>query len=167
VLHNHGLNRDTTAGMLKRLHASVLPAHPDVVTLMGGANDIAQEGGWDTARANMPIMIRDAAQAGAMTLVGIPLPFFPPPRVERDDHADWAKAAAEYDDYAYWLRSFCASSGCRTVDFRAFFEEETKRESAAPDSYFFDGLHFNARGHQVLASCITEQVKLLRRERRP
>jgi lysophospholipase L1-like esterase len=165
VLHNHGLNGDTTAGMLQRLHAAVLPAHPDAVVLMGGANDIVQEGDWETARANMPVMIRDAARAGVMPLIGIPLPFIPPSHEKRGDQADWAKAATEYDGYAYWLRAFCTSSGCRIVDFRAFFEAETARDSAGPDGYFFDGLHFNARGHQVLASCIIQHVKLVWKKR--
>jgi lysophospholipase L1-like esterase len=40
VLHNHGLNGDTTTGMLERLRSEILPSRPDAVLFMGGANDI-------------------------------------------------------------------------------------------------------------------------------
>lgn len=45
--------------------------------------------------------------------------------------------------------------------YHACFEERVKREKTALDSYFFDGLHFNAKGHQVLAACLVEKERLL------
>jgi len=161
VLHNHGLNGDTTIGMLERLHSNILPARPGVVLLMGGANDIALEGSWTSASTNMPIMIRNAAAESIIPLVGIPLPFIPPPHSEMDSHTDWAKAAAEYDHYAHWLRGFCSSSGVQVVDFRACFEEDVRCTGDTPGSYFFDGLHFAIKGHQVLATCMTENTRAL------
>ena len=154
VLHNHGLNGDTTAGMLRRLQADILPARPDAVLIMGGANDIAHEGGWATARVNMPIMVRSVAEAGAVPLVGIPLPYLPPPQAERDGRADLLRAATEYNAYARWLREFCSSSAVQTVDFRACFEEDVRRTGDAPDGYFSDGLHFSVKGHRMLAACM-------------
>ena len=150
VLHNHGLNGDTTTGMLKRLHSNILPSRPAVVLLMGGANDIALEGGWASARTNMPSMVRSATAKDIIPLVGIPLPFIPPPHTELDSHTDWAKAAAEYDDYAHWLRGFCYSSGVQVMDFRACFEADVRRARpvaegqsgkplAAPRSYLING----------------------------
>jgi len=162
VLHNHGLNGDTTTGMLQRLHSEVLPMHPDAVLLMGGANDIAYDGSAAPARANISAMARSVAEWGVFPLIGIPLPYIPVPREEWGSPAELNRAAAEYDVYAGWLRDFCAASGFQTVDFRACFEESVKRDGAAPDSYFFDGLHFNARGHQVLAACLVESVDDLR-----
>ena len=161
VLHNHGLNGDTTTGMMKRLHADILPSCPDAVLIMGGANDIAFDGGSAPARANMPTMIRSVAERGAIPLIGIPLPYFPSSREEWGSLNDLMKNAAEYDNYADWLRGFCASSGYKTVDFRACFEEQVKRDNTTADSYFFDGLHFNAKGHQVLAGCMVARMRLL------
>jgi len=162
VLHNYGLNGDTTTGMLERLQTEILPSRPDAVLLMGGANDIAIDGSAVQAQANIPAMVRSVAERGAIPLIGIPLPYFPLPREEWGNLSDQIKAAAEYDEYAGWLRDFCASSGYRTVDFRACFEDRVKRDNATPASYFFDGLHFNAKGHQVLAACMVETVRRLR-----
>jgi lysophospholipase L1-like esterase len=159
VLHNHGLNGDTTTGMLERLHADILPSRPDVVLLMGGANDIAFDGSAAPACANIPAMLRSIAERGAIPLVGIPLPYIPTPREEWGSLSDLIKNAAEYDKYADWLRDFCTSSAYQTVDFRACFEARVKRDNATPDSYFFDGLHFNAKGHRVLAGCMVESVQ--------
>jgi lysophospholipase L1-like esterase len=161
LLRNHGVNGDTTAGMRERLAADVLPDRPDAVLLMGGANDIAFEGGWSPATVHMPDMVRHVAANGAVPLIGIPLPCIPPPADEGDGLTDWHKAAREYDAYAVWLREFCASSGTRAVDFRARFDEDLRRSGAAAESYFFDGLHYNAAGHLVLAACMAESVNTL------
>jgi lysophospholipase L1-like esterase len=161
VLHNHGLNGDTTTGMLERLHADILPSRPDAVLIMGGANDIAFGGSAATARANIPTLVHSVAERDIMPLIGIPLPFIPSPNEGWGSLNDLIKAAAEYDAYAGWLRDFCVSEGCRAVDFRAWFEETMKRDNADPGSYFFDGLHFNARGHQVLAACMAATVALV------
>jgi len=163
VLHNCGLDGDTTAGMLKRLHADVLPSHPDVVLIMGGANDIAHEGGWAPASVNMSIMARNVVEEGVVPLIGIPLPYIPPPRAERNSRTDLAQAAAEYEAYALWLRDFCSSSEVQAVDFRAYFEEHLRRTGDAPDGYFFDGLHFTAKGHRVLAACMTKTAQAVHR----
>jgi len=161
VLHNHGLNGDTTAGMLERLHAGILPASPDAVLIMGGANDIAVDGSTAPARANIPAMARSIAERGAIPLIGIPPPYIPSPYEEWGSMSDRLKAAREYNTYADWLRDFCASSNCRTVDFRACFEARVQCDKAAPESYFLDGLHFNAGGHQLLAACMVESVRPL------
>ncbi len=161
ILRNHGLNGDTTAGMLERLAADVLPGRPDAVLLMGGANDIAFEGSSVPARFNMPEMVRRIAASGAVPLIGIPLPFVPTPNEEWGSFEDLMKAACEYDEYAAWLCDFCASAGTRAVDFRARFEADLRQCGAAPGNYFFDGLHFNAKGHLVLAACMAESVKTL------
>jgi len=161
VLHNYGLNGDTTTGMLERLQTEVLPSRPDVVLLMGGANDIAYDGSAAPARANIPTMARRVAEQSIMPLIGIPLPYILSPREEWGSFGDLLKSAAEYDEYVDWLRDFCASSNYWTVDFRACFEKRVKQDNATPDSYFFDGLHFNAKGHQVLAACMAKTVRLL------
>ncbi|MDR0465914.1 MAG: GDSL-type esterase/lipase family protein [Deltaproteobacteria bacterium] len=161
MLHNHGLSGDTTAGMLKRLHADVLPLRPDAVLLMGGFNDIAYEGSTTPARANIPIMARIVAEQGAVPLICIPPPYIPSPREEWGSPNNLIKAATEYNRYADWLRDLCASSNYRTVDFRACFEERGKLDKTPPDGYFLDGLHYNAKGHQVLAACLTATARRL------
>ena len=109
----------------------------------------------------IPVMARSVVEWEAIPLIGIPPPYIPSQDEEWGSLSDLIKAAAEYDEYAGWLRSFCVSSGYQTVDFRACFEERVKRDKATPDRYFFDGLHFNAEGHQVLAACMVETVKSL------
>jgi len=161
ILHNHGLSGDTTTGMLKRLHADILPSRPDAVMLMGGVNDIAYAGSTAPARANIPAMARSVADRSAIPLICIPPPYIPSPREEWGSLSNLMQTAAEYNRYADWLRDFCVSSGYRTVDFRFCFEERVKRDKTTPDSYFYDGLHFNAKGHQVLAACLVETVRLL------
>jgi len=160
-LHNYGLNGDTTTGMLKRLHADILPSRPDAVLLMGGINDIAYDGSTAPAKANIPAMARSIAERGAVPLICIPPPYIPSPCEEWGHLDNLLKTAAEYNRYADWLRDFCASSGYRAVDFRACLEERVKRDKTKPDRYFLDGLHFNAKGHQVLAACLVETVRLL------
>ena len=162
MLHNHGLNGDTTTGMLKRLHADILPSRPDAVLLMGGVNDIGYDGSTTPARANIPAMACSVAEHGAIPLICIPPPYIPSPREEWGSLSDLLKIASEYNRYADWLRDFCVTSGYRAVDFRACLEKRVKLDKTTPDSYFLDGLHFNAKGHQVLAMCLVETVRRMK-----
>jgi len=138
-----------------------MPSRPDAVLLMGGINDITYDGSTAPARENIPAMARSIAEQGAIPLVCIPPPYSPSRGEEWGSLSTLIKIATEYNRYSDWLRDFCVSSAYRTVDFRTCFEERVKRDKTMPESYFLDGLHFNAKGHQVLAACLVETVRLL------
>lgn len=54
---NKGINGDTSGGMLARLHRDVLEHQPDLVFLMGGANDFIMGCGLGVVRANLMAMV--------------------------------------------------------------------------------------------------------------
>ncbi len=167
ALCNYGLSGDTTGGMLARLATEVIPARPHAVLLMGGANDILFEGSAAPARANMSAMAHQIAAGGLVPLIGIPVPFVPPVREDWAGLTDFTRAAAEYAEYADWLRRFCGVFSFQAVDFRAYFMEHVKRTAADPAEYFLDGLHPDAEGHRIMGACMADSARSLRRMMHP
>ena len=163
---NRGINGDTTGGMLARLHRDVLDAadHDRLqrmdcrVLVMGGSNDIFFSGTDAYARANLGAICQQLLGCGILPMVGLPLPI------------DWEHAPAQWAQavdfplaarcmvgYHNWLRSFCGAFGLTCIDFAQDFllpNGHPKQE------LFWDGLHPNAQGHQLMAQRLISSVKL-------
>lgn len=154
-VQNLGISGDTTSGMLARLqNLTGMLSHGaaenmPVLLILGGSNDIFYAGTDTVARANIGAMIHQAMAAHLMPVVGIPLP------ISAEDApknwgkiADFHKAAQQIAAYSQWLKDFCTAFGVAYVDFRQDFLTE---DGAVRRELFVDGLHPNARGHEIMA----------------
>lgn len=153
---NLGISGDTTSGMLARLQTllqnadrHLSPECMPLVLVMGGSNDIFYAGTDAGARANLGAMVHQLKQAHMVPVVGIPVP------VAAEDApaqwgqlADFGEAARMLEDYSRWLHSFCRAFGIACVDFRQDFLDP---QGGVRRELFADGLHPNARGHEVMA----------------
>ena len=160
---NHGVNGDTTTGMLVRLQtlmqSGVLrqtTGDPYQILVTGGSNDIFYSGSDICARSSLGAIIHQLAAIGTIPIVGIPIPVDP-----ASAPASWGaavnfeKAAAQLDDYCYWLRQYCKGFGVPTIDFRSDFLTPSgtlRRE------LFLDGLHPTAEGHRMMADRVKEAL---------
>ena len=153
---NLGCNGDTTAGMLTRLQAVLTDQPRGKVLVMGGSNDIFYGGDIAGAKANMGAMLQQILSAGFEPVVGIPLP-----AVAEDAPAVWAqvvdfaKANVALEEYCAWLKTFGASFGAKTVDFRCDFVSE---KGGARQQLFLDGLHPTPEGHKLMARRLLAQL---------
>ncbi len=159
-LMNRGVCGDTTGGMLVRLRELLSAAPPArAVLLMGGANDVFYSGTDLGARANMGAMIQQLLTAGALVLVGIPMPIVPGWHPEEwGAVVDFAAAEELLRRYADWLRAYCAAFHVPTVDFAAAFLAE---DGTVRRELFLDGLHPNPEGHRQMAQLLCRRLEEL------
>lgn len=163
---NRGVNGDTTGGMLARLQHDVLdslnPDHSqwlnDRVLVMGGSNDIFYSGSDIHARANLGAICQQLLSKGLLPVVGIPLPIdWEHAPKQWMQAVDFPSAARCMTGYCTWLKAFCGAFGLTYLDFAADFllPDGTPRHEL-----FWDGLHPNAEGHQLMARRVLSGIDL-------
>ena len=162
-LMNRGVCGDTTGGMLVRLRELIGgDRKAQAVMLMGGANDIFYSGSELGARANMGAMIQQLLTAGALILVGIPMPIVPDWHPEEwGAVVDFPSAELLLDRYAQWLADYCRAFGVPTVDFRPVFLDDS---GAVRRDLYLDGLHPSPEGHRRMARLLCEKLRELEGE---
>lgn len=140
--HNAGISGDTSLGMLVRLQTQVLPLKPDIVIWLGGYNDILQTASTDQAKSCIMAFLNQCTQAGAKPVIGIPYMITGIPR-PWSQVCDKEKGMAALEEYILWLRSLTKAASLRCVDF-----------GPAGTQLQWDGMHPNARGHQIMADLV-------------
>ena len=111
TLVNCGVNGDTTGGMLARCQNQVFAQFPDAMILLGGINDINLTGQYRPVCANVAAIARQAMALELPILIGLPLPIVPEDLkvMAWDKDCDPFRSAGLCEQYAEWLRAFCAS----------------------------------------------------------
>lgn len=142
---NYGLDGDLTSGMLERLKKQVLPAQPDLVILVGGANDLGWGLDHGEIEGNLKRMIRLGGDAGAAMIVGS----IPP--IAGCDGSGRQKING-------WLSEFCAS---RAVPFVDLFGPLSDPQGFLLPVYSSDGLHLTESGYRLMGRLFCDQVKLM------
>lgn len=166
VLVNRAVNGNTTGGMMAALKDELATQQPDIVMLMGGANDILYGADLNGAKSNMGGMAHIIWAAGALPVIGIP------PHPQRSIRKDWAafiskEADLLLDEYIKWLREFARVFRFPVVDFAARMPERAKAQGIQwSECYLPDGLHPNSIGHELMAQCAAEIINGLGRSRR-
>ena len=160
-VENCGINGDTTAGMLSRLHTWILPEMRKsssgccCAVILGGCNDIFFTGSDLTARENMVAMTMALRAAGVRPIVCIPGGIgksgFPE---EWAALVDFRKSAKIMEDYADWLAKYCAAFGIDCVDLRPAF-------AMAGEEFFLDGIHPGPEGQRIIAQSLCEVIAII------
>ncbi len=166
-VENHGINGDTTGGMLARLQQILAPYRSDsslstqghVVLVMGGGNDIFYSNSSSEAKNNIGAMVNQIANLGLHPMVGIA-----PAMVPQDIPSSWGtvvqfdRAVIAMAHFDGWQREFCTSFDVDFVDFSGDFlspEGQPKRH------LFLDGIHPNEEGQQLMAQQMQQQLHRL------
>ena len=154
---NCGVNGDTTAGMLSRLNAAILPEMKSgggacCAVIMGGYNDIFFSGSDASARANIAAMTMTLRSEGVVPIVCIPGGIgrsgFPEQWAEL---TDFEEARRMIEDYSLWLEQYCRSFLIKHADMRPAFK-------SAGDGIFLDGIHPNPDGQVLIAKALAETI---------
>lgn len=151
---NKGINGDTTGGMLARFHQDVLSHKPDMVFLMGGANDIFTSGTSSHARSNIASLVQQslAACIKPVLCIGVPIIVSQIPSIWKS-LTDFSVAETELLSYYAWLHTYARTFSVPCVDFYHYFADI---DEATRISYYLDGLHMNQAGHIQMAQCIKD-----------
>jgi acyl-CoA thioesterase-1 len=141
---DRGISGQTTSQMLVRFRQDVIDLSPAVVVILGGTNDVAQNGGFMTAESteqNLQSMVELARLHGIRPVLCSILPAADFPW--RRGLAPAAKIAA----LNQWIASYCAASGTGYVDYYSAMQDGSGGLQAGLSP---DGVHPNAAGYAVM-----------------
>jgi lysophospholipase L1-like esterase len=154
---NRGISSQTTAQMLVRFRQDVLMLQPEVVVILGGVNDIAENGGPTTLEAiedNLQSMV-ELAQAHRIRVVlasVLPARDFPwRPGLQPADKVFALNA---------WIAKYCAQAGIVFLDYYPAMSDGA-RGMFKP--YSEDGIHPNSAGYAVMDPLAEKAISAARR----
>lgn len=161
---NAGKNADITTLALARIGSDVLVHHPDLVTVMFGVNDagffrpdgppadtprVAPE----DYRRNLHEMVERISAAGALPILGTPLPMSPSYPLAH--LPQYREHGLNYlvDRYAAIMRAVAQERGIPLIDLHRAFAEDPSTQAFLPD-----GIHPNAQGHAFIATYYVQEL---------
>ena len=162
-LINAGVNGASTDDMRRRMPKAIEREHPDVVMVMGGANDILQ--GADilhplTNIAEMAVTIRNHS---LFPVIGLPAPFSPEDPGLLGVAWPQLDAAAETlrQKYAHALRTLCTEQGYLAVDINSELPRLIRQRGERVSLFYMDGVHLTAAGHRLCADIVINAFNAL------
>jgi lysophospholipase L1-like esterase len=158
-VRNHGVNGDTTGGMLARFAADVVGEDPHGILVMGGFNDLALGAGLGVVKANLFALVQQCFAARIRPVLGIPIPVREPVTFRMLGSVDPARAIGPYEELIPWLRELGSDFSLPCADFRSAFLRRAGAGGDGLDALYSDGLHPSEAGHVVMAE---EAVRVLR-----
>lgn len=151
---NRGINGDTSGGMLARFQKDVIDERPDLVFIMGGANDFMM--GCETAvvKANILAMVHQARAAKINVVIGIEIS-----SNLLNIREDW-KTLVNFQDVDdklgemhLWLYQFCKVFQVPFVD---LYQNYRRAILSQEKEFYIDGVHPNKKGHRLIADIIMQ-----------
>ena len=143
---NYGVSGDTSAGMLARFPAQVVPQKPTHLFLMGGSNDFIMELNAVQAAANLRTIIFQAAQERMRVLTGIPI--LPSEDGEQTflNPREFPRLIEGRAELKRRLEDFATLGLTEIIDFQTIIEGH--------DEVYLDGLHLNEKGNRLVAEAL-------------
>lgn len=149
-LINKGINGDTTSGMLARFKDDVASEAPKYVIITGGLNDFISGSSLEIPKNNYMAMVHHAFHYNIIPIVGIE-PDFEPSMIRQDwaSFCDFNEASKKHSELCSWLKSLCSTFNLFYIDFCSEFKQVQLKTPGT--SYFIDGLHLTADGHECIS----------------
>jgi lysophospholipase L1-like esterase len=149
---NRGVNGERTDEIHARMKRDVLDAHPSVMILLGGVNDVYQGYPLDHIKSELTAMITEARSHGIVPVPATVLPF-------SLASADQSAAIRAVND---WLRQFAKEQHLTLCDLHSVVADPSNpdRLKGSPEGLHPDRAGYRAMG-EALVSCV-EQARSAR-----
>ena len=144
-VENYGVDGDLTSGMLERLRVEVLPRSPDLVILVGGANDLGWGMSPDEILRNLTEMVDGVLSAGARVLVGAVPPI-----------AGFPSLTETRRSLNRRLKGLITERGAYFAD---LFGPLADEDGSLRPEYSSDGLHLTEEGYAVMGEVLCDAVE--------
>jgi len=150
---NRGISGQTTSQMVLRFHQDVVELHPEIVVILAGINDIAENTGPITIEAiyeNIIIMVDLAKTNQIKVILCSVLP---------SNTISWKTSIAPSDkiiELNQKIKSFADSNKIKYVD---YYNSMVDNNNGLPKKYSDDGVHPNSEGYKIMESVILKILK--------
>jgi len=152
---NEGINGDTTGGMLSRFNEAISREKPQIVFIMGGANDLIAGASLGTVQANIMSMSHQAISKLITPIVGIPVRMdLANIRSDWSAFADFNRIAAELELYKLWIRKFSKTFNIKYIDFDSEIDKLLDSKKL-----YLDGLHLNEKGQIIMSEIFCNAIE--------
>ncbi len=147
---NRGISGDTTEGMLARFQKEAVADTPDMIHIMGGANDIICGKTARDIQGNFMAMTQQAKFYGIQPVIGIcPLPIVDDIIPAWKTFTDFNRVLHEMKILNEWLHSYVSVfANISIIDYEAALHKQCGENRK---DLYIDGLHLNKQGNTVLA----------------
>ena len=153
---NHGINGDSTANMLYRFNTDVLRHSPWISIIMGGTNDACLGASLAEVKNNFAAMLERAGDNNIQPVLGLPVPVSPG---DNDFFHGIEEASAILEQYRHWMQEYCQKNGVPVIDF--YNPMLVPGSRFGKPAYYFDGVHPNQAGYQVMAKAAVPVIQRL------
>lgn len=149
---NRGISGQTTSQMVLRFWQDVVALKPEIVHIMAGTNDLAENTGYvsdEAYKANIRSMVTLAKDNG----IAVILASIPPA-----DSFGWRpslKPAERIEVLNQWLAEYAAQTGSVYVDYHSLLTDDGSR--MAPQ-FTPDGVHPNAPGYAAIQGAAQKAI---------
>ncbi len=150
---NRGISGQTTPQMLLRFRNDVINLHPDVVVILAGTNDIAENTGPITLKdvfGNIVSMHQLAEANGIKVILSSVLPVY-----EFNWHPG-LKPAEKIVKLNEMIKSYCEKNNITYADYYSSMVDERK---GLDKKYSGDGVHPNKAGYKVMEPIIQKAIE--------
>ncbi len=163
---NRGIGSQTSAQVLQRFTAHVVPLEPDIILVQVGINDLKTIGLFPDQsetiisdyQANIVQIVRQAQDTGAVVVLSTILPAGDIPLVRRLVWSDAIDlAVVEMNDY---LKTFGNEPNVFIFDGFSLIADATM-DGRLNSIYYKDDLHFTQAGYEVLNEALIVQLRSL------
>lgn len=150
---NRGIGGQTTSQMLVRFRQDVIGLKPAVVVILGGTNDIAQNGGVTTLEGiedNLRSMVELARVNGIRAVLSSVLPAIDYP---------WRPGLQPRDKITAlntWMRGYCRSNHLVYLDYHSAMDDG--RGALRPE-LSKDGVHPTSAGYSIMEPLAEEAIR--------
>lgn len=156
-IENKGISGDTTGGMLARFREDIISKKPKIVFIMGGTNDIITGADLGVPQSNIMAMVHQARGNMIKPIIGLPTKIDVENVVEEwSIFADYKEISKKVDKYNKWLKRFSRAFEIDYIDFNTSINRLSEKKV---HSIYLDGLHFNDKGHELMANIFIEKIK--------
>ena len=156
-IENKGISGDTTGGMLARFREDVISKKPKIVFIMGGSNDIITGADLGVPQSNIMAMVHQARGNMIIPILGLPTKIDVDEVIEEwSAFADYENISQQIEKYNNWLKRFSKAFEIYYIDFNIEINKLSDKEI---HSIYLDGLHFNDKGHELMAKVFIEKIK--------
>ncbi len=150
---NRGISGQTTSQMLVRFRQDVIALKPAAVVILGGTNDIAQNGGLTTVEAiedNLKSMVELAQVHRIRVILASVLPTLDYP---------WRRGLEPRDKISAlnrWMAEFCGRNNLGYLDYYSAMADENL---AMKSGLSMDGVHPTDAGYRVMEPMAEEAIE--------
>lgn len=155
---NEGINGDTTSGMLDRSLEIITSEDPDIITILGGTNDLLVGASVESITENLKLLCKEALENNIITILISPPPVFAvmAKKLWAPD-INYNLLNQRISELNKMLKDFCADK--HSIHFISLFDEF--KEKIAPGSeaiYYTDGLHQSIEGHKLIFNILSKHL---------